>query len=119
MIKVSVIIPIYNVEHFITRCATSLLEQTMKDVEFIFVDDVTPDKSIHLLQEVLGHYPERKEQVKLIRHVTNQGLPAARNSGLAVASGEYIFHYTGQPKSMMRILFGATGGCRLKKTNGI
>ena len=92
MIKVSVIIPIYNVEHFITRCATSLLEQTMKDVEFIFVDDVTPDKSIHLLQEVLGHYPERKEQVKLIRHVTNQGLPAARNSGLAVASGEYIFH---------------------------
>ena len=93
MIKVSVIIPIYNVEHFITRCATSLLEQTMKDVEFIFVDDATPDKSIHLLQEVLGHYPGRKEQVKLIRH--------------------------GQPKSMMRILFGATGGCRLKKTNGI
>lgn len=92
MIKVSVIIPIYNVEHFITRCATSLLEQTMKDVEFIFVDDATPDKSIHLLQEVLEHYPERKEQVKLIRHVANQGLPAARNSGLAVASGEYIFH---------------------------
>ena len=92
MIKVSVIIPIYNVEHFITRCATSLLEQTMKDVEFIFVDDATPDKSIHLLQEVLEHYPERKEQVKLIRHVANQGLPAARNSCLAVASGEYIFH---------------------------
>lgn len=92
MIKVSVIIPIYSVEHFITRCATSLLEQTMKDVEFIFVDDATPDKSIHLLQEVLEHYPERKEQVKLIRHVANQGLPAARNSGLAVASGEYIFH---------------------------
>ena len=69
-----------------------MLEQTMKDVEFIFVDDATPDKSIHLLQEVLEHYPERKEQVKLIRHVANQGLPAARNSGLAVASGEYIFH---------------------------
>ena len=92
MIKVSVIIPIYNVERFISRCATFLLEQTMKDVEFIFVDDATPDKSIHLLQEVLEHYPERKEQVKLIRHVANQGLPAARNSGLAVASGEYIFH---------------------------
>ena len=56
------------------------------------MDDATPDKSIHLLQEVLGHYPERKEQVKLIRHEINQGLPAARNSGLAVASGEYIFH---------------------------
>ena len=92
MIKVSAIIPIYNVERFITRCATSLLEQTLQEVEFIFVDDATPDNSIHLLQEVLERYPKRKEQVKLIRHVINQGLPAARNSGLAVASGEYIFH---------------------------
>lgn len=92
MIKVSVIIPIYNVERFIIRCVTSLLEQTLQEVEFIFVDDATPDKSIHLLQEVLGHYPGRKEQVKLIRHEINQGLPTARNSGLAVASGEYIFH---------------------------
>ena len=89
---VSVIIPIYNVECFITRCATSLLEQTLQEVEFIFVDDATPDNSIHLLQEVLERYPKRKEQVKLIRHVINQGLPAARNIGLAVASGEYIFH---------------------------
>lgn len=92
MIKVSIIIPIYNVERFITRCATSLLEQTLQDVEFIFVDDATPDKSIYLLQEVLERYPERKEQVILIRHETNQGLPAARNSGLAVAKGEYVFH---------------------------
>lgn len=93
MIKVSIIIPIYNVERFITRCATSLLEQTLQDVEFIFVDDATPDKSIYLLQEVLERYPERKEQVILIRHETNQGLPAARNSGLAVAKGEYVFHF--------------------------
>lgn len=92
MIKVSIITPIYNVERFIARCAISLLEQTLQEVEFIFVDDATPDKSICLLQEVLEHYPERKEQVILIRHETNQGLPAARNSGLAVAKGEYVFH---------------------------
>lgn len=89
---ISVIIPVYNVDHFIARCATSLLEQTLQEVEFIFVDDATPDKSILLLQEVIDRYPERREQVKLIRHTTNQGLPTARNSGLAVASGEYIFH---------------------------
>ena len=90
--KVSVIIPIYKVEKFITRCTTSLMEQTLQDVEFIFVDDATPDNSIALLQEVLAIYPNRKEQVKLVRHETNQGLPAARNTGLAEASGEYIFH---------------------------
>ena len=90
--KVSVIVPIYKVERFIVRCAISLLEQTLQEVEFIFVDDATPDGSIHLLQEVIERYPERKKQVKLIRHETNKGLPAARNSGLVVANGEYVFH---------------------------
>lgn len=91
--KISVIIPIYNVERFITRCAISLMKQTLKeDVEFIFVDDATPDRSIDLLQEVINQYPERRNQVRLIRHAKNKGLPAARNSGLKVAVGEYIFH---------------------------
>lgn len=45
-IKVSVIVPIYNVERFIVRCVESLLSQTLKEVEFIFVDDATPDRSI-------------------------------------------------------------------------
>lgn len=90
--KVSVIIPIYKVEKFISRCATSLMEQTLQDVEFIFVDDATPDNSIALLQEILTKYPNRKGQVRLLRHEANQGLPAARNTGLAVVSGEYIFH---------------------------
>lgn len=90
--KVSVIVPIYKVERFIVRCAISLLEQTLQEVEFIFVDDATPDGSVHLLQEVIERYPERKKQIKLIHHETNKGLPAARNSGLVIANGEYIFH---------------------------
>lgn len=92
MIIVSVIIPIYNVEKFISRCAQSLMEQTLTDVEYIFVDDATPDDSIKVLQEVINQYPDRKNQCRIIHHKQNLGLPAARNTGLAVAQGEYIFH---------------------------
>lgn len=94
-IKVSVIVPIYNVEKFISRCAASLLKQTLQEVEFIFVDDATPDSSIRALQETIEDYPQRKGQVKLIRHENNEGLPTARNSGLVVAKGEYVFHCDG------------------------
>lgn len=88
--KVSVIIPIYKVEKFIERCVRSLMEQTLKEVEYIFVDDATPDKSIEVLQTCLTQYPERKATI--LKHPQNQGLPAARNTGLALATGEYIFH---------------------------
>lgn len=90
--KVSVIIPIYKVESFIVRCATSLMEQTLSEVEYIFVNDATPDNSIILLSEVLKKYPERKGDVQIISHEKNKGLPAARNTGLVIARGEYIFH---------------------------
>lgn len=90
--KISVIVPIYKVEKFITRCADSLLRQTFREAEFIFVDDATSDSSICLLQNVIESYPERKKQIKLLTHRKNQGLPAARNTGLTVATGEYVFH---------------------------
>ncbi len=92
MAKISVIIPIYGVERFIARCAESLFKQTLHDVEYIFVDDATPDNSITILQDVIERYPERKEQIRIIRREQNKGLPAARNTGLGVARGEYIFH---------------------------
>ena len=90
--KVSVIVPIYKVERFIARCVTSLMKQTLQDIEYIFVDDATPDQSLSILQEVLAAYPERKKYVKILHHTDNQGLPAARNTGLEVSEGEYIFH---------------------------
>lgn len=92
MIGISVIIPIYKVEAFIERCATTLLEQTFREVEYIFVDDATPDRSIQILEEVVARYPERKEQVRIVHHEENKGLPAARNTGLMLATGKYIFH---------------------------
>lgn len=90
--KVSVIIPIYKVERYIRRCADSLLKQTIPDVEFIFVNDCTPDNSIEILKETIQEYPNRQEQIKIIHHTENRGLPTARNTGLAVATGEYIYH---------------------------
>lgn len=90
--SVSVIIPVYNVGKFIERCVRSLMEQTMDNVEYIFVDDASPDNSIQILQKVLADYPNRRDNVRILTHAENKGLPAARNTGLAVATGEYIFH---------------------------
>ena len=90
--KVSIIVPIYKVAAFIERCATTLMEQTLRDVEYIFIDDATPDESIQKLEEVISRYPEREEQIHIVHHEENKGLPAARNTGLFMARGEYIFH---------------------------
>lgn len=58
-IKVSVIIPIYKVEPFIEKCVRSLMEQILESIEYIFVDDCTPDNSIHILKNILREYPNR------------------------------------------------------------
>lgn len=91
--KVSVIVPVYNVEAYITRCARSLFEQTLlTDIEFVFVDDASPDDSIGKLNELIAQYPSRRNQVKIVPQSVNQGLPAARNRGLQMATGEYVYH---------------------------
>ena len=88
--KVSILVPVYGVEKYIGKCAESLFSQTFQDIEYIFVNDCTPDHSIDLLQEILMRYPERKEQVKIIHHKCNMGLGAARQTALEKATGEYI-----------------------------
>ena len=90
--KVSVIVPIYGVEKFIGRCVETLMRQTLKEIEYIFVNDATPDRSIENLHEVLTHYPDRQDSVVIIVNKMNKGLPASRNIGLQMAKGEYIFH---------------------------
>ena len=92
MPKVSVIIPVYSVEKYIERCARSLFEQTLTDIEYIFVDDCSPDNSINILESVLEVYPNRRSQVKIIRHLENKGLPAARKTGIDNSTGDYIIH---------------------------
>lgn len=92
MPKASVIIPVYNVERYIDKCARSLFEQTLDDMEYVFVNDCTRDRSIDVLWEVLEEYPHRKPQVKVFEHEVNQGLPQARRTGISHATGEYIIH---------------------------
>ena len=90
--KVSILVPIYNVELYIKRCIISLFEQTYNDIEFIFVNDCTKDKSIEILNSTLQQYPQRWEQVKIISHKTNKGLAAARTTALQNATGDYVMH---------------------------
>ena len=91
-IKVSVCIPVYGVEKYIEKCARTLFEQTLQEIEYIFVDDCTQDRSMEILQKVLEEYPHRKAQVKIIHHEKNGGLVAARNTALKHVSGEYVIH---------------------------
>lgn len=84
---VSVLVPIYGVEPYIERCAHSLFQQTLEDIEFIFVNDCTKDNSMAVLWRVIDEYPNRK--VKVISHSHNQGLAGARNTAFRHASGKY------------------------------
>lgn len=91
-IKVSVIIPIYNVELYIEACVRSLMNQTLKSgIEFIFVNDGSTDDSINILTTTLSEYPTRKKQVTIL-HQQNKGLAAAREFGVTNSRGEYIIH---------------------------
>lgn len=92
MPKVSIIVPVYGVERYIERCVVSLFEQTYEDIEYIFVNDATPDKSIEVLTQVLQRYPLREKQVNVIAHQKNKGLSAARTTGIAASTGEYVMH---------------------------
>lgn len=92
MPKVSVIVPIYNVEKYIERCARSLFMQTLDDVEYIFIDDCTPDKSMDILMRVMEDFPHRMQQCKCVKMPSNGGLPLVRRCGLTYATGDYIIH---------------------------
>jgi len=90
--KLSVCIPVYNVAPYVEQCARSLFAQTYRDIEFIFVDDCTPDDSIAIVERVLKEFPDRAEQVKILHHERNRGLIVARKTALGAATGELVTH---------------------------
>ncbi len=85
MAKISIIVPIYKVERYLERCVKSIQNQTYKDLEIILVDDGSPDNC----GKMCDAFAEKDNRIIVI-HQKNQGLSAARNSGMAVATGEYI-----------------------------
>ena len=91
--RVSVIIPVYNVEHYIEECLRSVSAQTMGDaIECIIVDDKGTDNSIHIAEEYVATYKDNhKVDFRIIYRERNGGLSAARNTGIKAATGEYIY----------------------------
>ena len=87
---ISIVVPVYGVEAYIEQCARSLFEQTYDNIEYIFVNDATTDRSIEILRNVISQYPKRECQVVIIEHKTNQGLAHTRRDGILAAHGEYI-----------------------------
>lgn len=85
MNKISVIIPIYNTGIFLSECVESVRDQTLQDIEIILVDDESPDDAPKICDE----YAEKDKRIKVI-HKKNEGLGFARNSGLDIATGEYV-----------------------------
>ena len=82
----SIIIPVYNVEKYIKECIESIVNQTYKDFEAIFVDDCGTDKSMKIVEE----YAKRDNRIKIIRNGINKGVSASRNAALNYASGDYV-----------------------------
>lgn len=90
-ILLSICVPIYGTQKYIERCARSLFEQDIQDVEYIFVNDCTKDAAIDVLKNVVADYPNVGSRVKIINHETNKGLAGARLTGLQNATGEYVW----------------------------
>lgn len=89
---VSIIIPVYGVEKYIERCANSLFAQTYSNIEYVFVNDCTPDRSIERLNEVLKKNPARKASVNVVENITNCGQAAVRNIGVKHCHGQFLMH---------------------------
>ncbi len=85
MIKVSIIVPVYKAENYISKCVESLISQSLKEIEIILVDDGSPDKSGMICDE----YAKKDNRIKVI-HKENGGVSSARNIGIEAAVGEYI-----------------------------
>ena len=89
--KISIIIPVYNVEPYVEDCLSSITAQTYRgDIECIIVNDCTPDNSCAVIERFMNGY-DGKVDFKLLHHAVNRGLSAARNTGIAAATGDYIY----------------------------
>ena len=85
-IKVSVIIPVYNVEHYLEDCVDSILRQTLQGINIILIDDGSTDLS----GEICNRYAEEYSNIQVV-HKKNEGQGVARNVGVSMADGEYIY----------------------------
>ena len=86
MVKVSVIIPVYNVEQYLKECLDSVINQTLKDIEIICINDGSTDGSLKILEK----YESLDDRIVVFSQ-ENSGLSATRNKGMQLSSGEYVY----------------------------
>ena len=92
-IRLSVVVPFYNAERHIGDCVHSLMRQSLSGgIEFIFVNDRSTDASEAVLQAVVSSYPQRRDQVTVLRNDINRGSAYSRQRGVDAASGEFVIH---------------------------
>lgn len=124
--KVSIVIPIYNVERFLPRCLDSVLEQTHEDIELILVNDCGSDNSWDIAKE----YAQQNSRIVLLDSKCNHGTMIARNKGVAISTGEYLVYLDSDdyiPRNAIEILLNrakqscadiVAGTIRYEKSNG-
>ena len=91
MIKVSIIITIYNSQRLMKRCVDSVISQTYPHIEIIFVNDGSTDNSLELLGQVINKKKEKSFTYKIISHEQNRGIAASRNTGISNTTGDFIY----------------------------
>lgn len=109
MIKVSVVVPVYNQEKYLERCLDSILGQTLTEIEIILVDDGSTDAT----PEILSRYQQKDERITILRQ-QNQYAGVARNNGLKSAQGEYVIFWDSDdyfPEDALEVLYDEITRC--------
>jgi len=121
MIKVSVIIPVYNTEKHLKQCLKSVVSQSLYEIEIIVVNDCSPDASDLIINEIANS----DSRLVCLKHQQNQGLPTARNTGMKAAKGKYLIHLDSDDywisRNTLSDLFhtAETEGCDILRFNGL
>lgn len=91
MIKVSVCVAVYNASHYIERCIASLLNQTLEEVEYIFIDDCSTDNSLLILKDTTRAFPKKRKNITVLQNDKNEGPGVTRYRAGQIAKGEYLY----------------------------
>lgn len=90
MYKLTLIIPVYNVESYIEECLNSVISQIEPEIQVICINDGSPDNSMAIIREMISRYPDKIQDQFLLVDQKNQGLSGARNTGISMAHGKYV-----------------------------
>ena len=90
-IRVSILIPVYKAEKYIAKCLRSVLNQSYENIEYVLVNDATPDKSMIIANQVIREFPNRESSCTFVNNETNKGIAETRNILLEKATGDYIY----------------------------